>query len=370
LRKKRIAIACQGGGSQCAFVAGALGALFRQGVDRRFRIVGLSGTSGGAITAALGWYGLLERERGEPVAIEDRIIGCWKDLAAQTPQEVLFDGLAVQWVRLIERGWLPSFATSPSSLRFQLGQHMLSSFISRPEFTDLGALITKHLDFASLSSLVKADSPVLLVGAADVLRGTFKIFSSANGEIKLEALLASAAIPNLFPAVWVDGHAYWDGIFSSNPPVVSFLQEDYMGKHVVPEEIWVIQVNRAEHESVPDRPQDIFDRRNHLAGNLSLQHELQLIDMVNLLLEEHALTDRFRERFGLEMSEPIKVRFLRMSEDLQKGLDYPSKLSRQPHHIDSLIADGEAQAASFLAQLGVPGNLPESFDEGAPAEIH
>ena len=58
-----------------------------------------------------------------------------------------------------------------------------------------------------------------------MLEGTFKIFSSAHNEIKLEALLASAAIPNLFPAVWVDGHAYWDGIFSSNPPVVAFLRK-------------------------------------------------------------------------------------------------------------------------------------------------
>ena len=53
--RKRIAIACQGGGSQCAFVAGALKTLFAQGVQNRFKIVGLSGTSGGALTAALAW---------------------------------------------------------------------------------------------------------------------------------------------------------------------------------------------------------------------------------------------------------------------------------------------------------------------------
>ena len=53
----------------------------------------------------------------------------------------------------------------------------------------------------------------------DVIDGSFKIFSSAHGEIRPEALLASAAIPNLFPAVQVNGHAYWDGIFASNPPV-------------------------------------------------------------------------------------------------------------------------------------------------------
>lgn len=34
---KRIAIACQGGGSQCAFVAGALKRLFAVKADERFR---------------------------------------------------------------------------------------------------------------------------------------------------------------------------------------------------------------------------------------------------------------------------------------------------------------------------------------------
>ena len=41
-----------------------------------------------------------------------------------------------------------------------------------------------------------------------------------------------------------------------------------------------------------------------------------------------------------------------MSEELQKGLDYPSKLSRQPTFIDRLIADGERQASAFLAKIG------------------
>ena len=97
-----------------------------------------------------------------------------------------------------------------------------------------------------MPALIEPDSPILLAGAADVIEGTFKLFSSACGEIKPEALLASAAIPNLFPAVWVDGHAYWDGIFSSNPPVAGFLRKAFMGKHVMPEEIWIIQINRVQ----------------------------------------------------------------------------------------------------------------------------
>lgn len=156
MAKKRIAIACQGGGSQCAFVAGALKTLFGRGVQDRFKIVGLSGTSGGALTAAL------------------------------------------------------------------------------------RALLVKHIDFQALPTLVDAESPTLLLGAGDVLEGSFKIFSSALGEISVDAVLASAAIPNLFPAVQIDGHAYWDGIFASNPPVISFLRRPLMGKGKIPDEIWII----------------------------------------------------------------------------------------------------------------------------------
>jgi NTE family protein len=354
---KRIAIACQGGGSQCAFVAGALKTLFGRGVQDRFKIVGLSGTSGGALTAALAWMGLLLRARGDRTPIEDRIIACWKDLSAQTPREVLLDGVCTQMIRLAEHGFLPTIASSPSSLQFRLWAQATSRMIGRPEFTDLRALLVKHVDFAALPTLVDAESPTLLLGAGDILEGRFKIFSSALQEISVDAVLASAAIPNLFPAVEVDGHAYWDGIFASNPPVISFLRAPLMGKGKVPDEIWIIQVNRTKREGIPEAPSEISDRRNDLAGNLSLQHELEVIDMVNMLLQEGALTPDFRARFGYDNTERITVRFIRMSQGLQETLDYPSKLSRLPAHVDRLIADGEAQAAAFLSEMnGV--NLP------------
>ena len=213
--------------------------------------------------------------------------------------------------------------------------------IGRQEFTDLRALLVKHIDFAALPALVDPESPTLLLGAGDILEGSFKIFSSALGEISIDAVLASAAIPNLFPAVQIGGHAYWDGIFASNPPVFSFLRGPLMGKGKVPDEIWIIQVNRTKRQGVPEAPSEISDRRNDLAGNLSLQHELEVIDMVNMLLQEGALTPEFRARFGLEATERITVRFIRMSQELQETLDYPSKMSRLPAHIDRLIADGE-----------------------------
>ena len=55
---KRIAIACQGGGSHTAFTAGVLKRLFQGDALARYDVVGLSGTSGGAVCALLAWYAL------------------------------------------------------------------------------------------------------------------------------------------------------------------------------------------------------------------------------------------------------------------------------------------------------------------------
>jgi hypothetical protein len=59
-RRRRVAIACQGGGSHTAFTAGVLKGLLGGDALSSYEIVGLSGTSGGAVCALLAWYALLD----------------------------------------------------------------------------------------------------------------------------------------------------------------------------------------------------------------------------------------------------------------------------------------------------------------------
>jgi len=47
-KPRKVAIACQGGGSHAAFCAGALKVLLAGQVEGNYRVSGLSGTSGGA----------------------------------------------------------------------------------------------------------------------------------------------------------------------------------------------------------------------------------------------------------------------------------------------------------------------------------
>ena len=65
MAKQKIAIACQGGGSQTAFTAGVLSTFFEKGLHLQKQIVSLSGTSGGGDFAAVAWYGLLKAAAGD-----------------------------------------------------------------------------------------------------------------------------------------------------------------------------------------------------------------------------------------------------------------------------------------------------------------
>jgi len=64
---RRVAVACQGGGSHTAFTAGALKRLLKA---EGYEFVAFTGTSGGAIDALLSWYGLLADGRE---AVGDRL---------------------------------------------------------------------------------------------------------------------------------------------------------------------------------------------------------------------------------------------------------------------------------------------------------
>ena len=79
MSRLKIALACQGGGSQTAFTAGALKTLCQAQVGQDFDVVGISGTSGGAVCASLLWYSYLRGER----PVWERLMKFWEENTAQ-----------------------------------------------------------------------------------------------------------------------------------------------------------------------------------------------------------------------------------------------------------------------------------------------
>lgn len=354
--KSRVAIACQGGGSQTAFTAGVFKALCENHVPDRFNIVSISGTSGGAICGFMLWYALRKREK----PAWKRLFDFWDDNTVKNYRERLFNDYAINALRLMGDGFIPQYNLSPSSPLVKLSLRFSALGIRR-EFTDLKSLLDAHVDFRELASWGRRpEPPILILGACNVLTGRLHKFSSYLEPIIPEHLLASACVPNIFPAVSIGEMAYWDGLFSDNPPISSLTEPDVVGLQNIPNEIWVIKINPTTADEVPVRPADILDRRNELAGNVSLFHSLSQIERINRFLMEGAFTGEFLTK--ADIKEPIKIPKsfpdtpdapyhiprIEMSVELAKSLTYESKLDRSPEHIARLIHDGEMQGKRFL----------------------
>ncbi|WFU92041.1 patatin-like phospholipase family protein (plasmid) [Rhizobium sp. CC1099] len=305
----KIAIACQGGGSHAAFAAGVLSALLAPEFRDRYQLIALSGTSGGAICAALVWSGLI---RGGADEARRRLIDFWRDLEVNDILDAVANFWAVSSARLPVSAEVSPYLYSP---------------IAEPR---LRGLLTRHLDLASLPSEPhRRASPKLLIGATDIIHGLGVAFEGES--LTYDELIASAAVPPLFRAVQAHGTLFWDGLFSRNPPVREFtdLPEP-------PDEIWVVQINPQQRKREPRAMPEIIDRRNELSANLALSQELFFITKINELLAQHP---SLRERY-----QPINIRVVELEDDL----DYPSKLDRSSPMIERLLRMGQERAPWFF----------------------
>jgi NTE family protein len=319
---RRVAIACQGGGSHTAFTAGVLKRLLRAEELAGHEVVGLSGTSGGAVCALLAWHRLL---RGDAAGAVDALDAFWRDNSATT----LLEQVVNNWT--LWAGNLQNFVAMPAISPYD----NYFSILSLEEFK---RLLERRVDFQKICVQPEESYPVLLVGAVDVLSGEFRTFNSRRDTISAETILASAAIPTLFRSVRLDGGTYWDGLFSQNPPVRELTDEQ-------PDEIWVIQINPKERASEPRTVAEIADRRNELSGNLSLHQELGFIEKIDQMLEEgHLVRGGKYKQIMVRVIELSRPRFSRF-------LGTASKLNRDPQFIRELMSHGEARAEEFLTAL-------------------
>jgi NTE family protein len=356
MAKTRVAIACQGGGSQTAFTAGALKALCEMSLGNEIEIVAISGTSGGAVCAALSWYSY---RRGDH-PIWGRLIDFWKDNTAQNWAEQAFNRIVVDSMRLINRGLMPAFQTSPAAPWMQ-AMMRFATVGQRPCFTDFPTLLRAYIDFDEIAAWgVRASRPVLVIGAANVNTGKLAKFVSTQEPIQLAHILASCAVPTIFPAVQIGADAYWDGLFSDNPPVAELMRARSVGITNIPEEIWLIKINQTERREVPVQSVDIIDRRNQLEGNISLFHQLNQLESLNDMLMAGAFQPdflaqldikapiRIPKSFSSDVNKPYHIPWIEMSADLHGAMSYEGKIDRAARNIDQLLAEGERSARRFL----------------------
>jgi len=314
----RVAIACQGGGSHTAFTSGVLQEILRDWDDNDYELVGVSGTSGGAFNALAMWYGLLTGEPADAVAILD---GIWEDIAPDGIQDRWLNSMVTGLSRMESAGFaIPT--VSPSQVPGpELGKRRIRTVLER------------YIDFEEIPDLCQRDAPELVVGTVDINAGVFETF--VNEDVTVEAVLASAAVPNLFEAVEIHDHYHWDGLFSQNPPVNDLMAQPPERK---PEELWIVQVNPQAFEGEPTTSEVIADRRNELSGNISLNQELGFIERINDWVESGKLPN----------DEFIQTDIRRI--EMGKRFHCSTKVDRDPDFLADLQELGRERAREFLEE--------------------
>ena len=322
VREKRVNLALQGGGTHGAFTWGALDRLLE---DERISFDGLSGTSAGAINGAVLALGLLE---GGRQGAKDALDRFWRALGAK---------FAVSPLRAtpIEKalwGWDLTYSMAWNA--FDTATRLLSPYQFNPfpmEFNPLRRALEQSLDFERLRE-DKAGIR-LFISATNVRTGKPRVFN--RHEITVDALLASACLPNIFKAVEIDGEAYWDGGYLGNPALWP-LYHDRATPDIV-----IVQLNPLIRPEVPTTSSDIMNRLNEITFNASLMSEMRAIDFVQRMLEAGRLEQpRYRRIFLHSIEDEERMRNFKMSTKFNGDWDF----------LQTLRNYGREAADSFLAK--------------------
>jgi NTE family protein len=249
--KPGVALALQGGGAHGAFTWGVLDKLLEDGL----RVGAVCGVSSGAILGCLLVQGLV-RDGNAGARAEMRRV--WQRVAQAHSLSPLQNAPLERWLW----GWDMS-----NSFVWQ-GLEMAMRMFSPAQLNPFGHNPLRPLlaDLLQPALLTHPSAPRITVAATDVETGQAALFQ--NAAITVDVLLASACLPFVFPAVQIDGRAYWDGGYAGNPPLAPLL------KPALPAELVLIRAQPARRPGTPTTPMQITNRLNEIACHNVLAAEL------------------------------------------------------------------------------------------------
>jgi NTE family protein len=321
-------LALQGGGAHGAFTWGVVDRLLE---ESWLRIEGISGTSAGAMNAAVLVDGYAENGAQGARA---RLELFWKkvsDAARFSPfRRSPLDILLGRW----------TLDASPAFRTLDLLARIFSPYDLNPRgFNPLAEILADCIDFSRV-----ANAPTkLFVTATNVHTGRGHVFR--NAELTPEVLLASACLPTMFQAVEINGEAYWDGGFAGNPTITPLIRECESRDTIL------VQVNPVERPGTPRTAQEIASRVNEVSFNATLLKELRMI----------AVLRHVSDAGNSEGARWAQMRIHRIASPAMAELGYSSKLNAEWEFLVMLRDEGRRSAETFLNahadDLGVRSTL-------------
>ncbi|MGZ8216833.1 patatin-like phospholipase family protein [Methylomagnum sp.] len=312
-------LALQGGGAHGAYAWGVMDRLLE---EDWIRIDGISGTSAGAMNAAVFSDGYAEGGAAGARAALERYWRRVSDAARYSPlRRTPLDILMGRW----------TLDFSPVFMALDIASRLFSPYDMNPgAFNPLRDILAESINFERL-----AGSPVkVFVTTTNVRTGRPRVFR--NEDVTPDALLASACLPTMFQAIEIDGEAYWDGGYSGNPTISPLVRECNANDTVL------VQINPVERPGTPRSARDIMNRLNEISFNGSLLKELRMI----------ALLRQVADPGKTEGARWAAMRMHRISSEKMVELGYSSKLNAEWGFLSMLRDEGRQCAESFLADHG------------------
>ena len=321
-------LALQGGGSHGAFTWGVLDRLLE---DSELRFDGVSGTSAGAMNAAVMASGLMQ---GGPEGAREALEGFWKRVSDAARMSPLRRGP----IEILTGNWTLDY--SPVFAAVEFAAQVFSPYDSSLGGSNpLSKILAESVDFAHL-----VESPVkVFVTATNVHTGQGRIFR--NAELTPEVLMASACLPTMFQAVEIDGVPYWDGGYAGNPSMSPLVRECSASDTIL------VQINPIVRPGTPRTAREIQNRLNEISFNATLLKELKA----------GALLRQVADPGKGEGAAWANMRVHRISSEIMLELGYSSKMLTEWPFFTMLRDEGRKSADAFLAEhkgdLGVRSSL-------------
>ncbi len=308
--------ALQGGGSHGAF---AWGVLDRALEEPRMKLEGISGTSAGAMNAAVLADGYTE---GGAEGAREALERFWK----QVSEAARFSPFQRGPLDILMGRW--TLDNSPIYVAMDLASRLYSPYdLGMAALNPLRDILASNIDFERLRA-----SPIkVFVTATNVRTGRGRVFR--NAELTPEALLASACLPTMFQAIEIDGDPYWDGGFSGNPTIMPLVRECSSSDTIL------VQINPVERPGTPRSARDILNRLNEISFNSPLLKELKMI----------ALLQQAADPGDREGRAWARMRIHRISTGMMTDLGASSKLNAEWPFLCMLRDEGRRCADEFIA---------------------
>lgn len=333
-----IALALQGGGAHGAFTWGVLDAMLENGVA----IEALSGSSAGAFNAVFLAHGWLA---GGADGARESLAHLWRRIGAKAA----FSPLRASLMDQLTGGWNMDHASS--HVGFDLFTRVMSPYQFNPlDMNPLRELLLDHIDFDRIRRNRRLR---LFIGATDVESSRLRVFTTR--EVSADVILASATLPWLHHAVEIDGHHYWDGGFTANPPLMP-LVSDCTAKDLV-----LVRLDSGREENVPVSARAIQARLNRILFTGPLNHDLDELVALRRLASKGALRG------------PLGRRLMQLRLHVIDGGDalapfgQSSKLNPHRSFLRELHALGYAHGESWSSHEG--GGARERENAGIVVEV-